>query len=71
MFSSLTTLLALPGVLLFWWMMHKGLVDQSLGTAGAVTSDEVADPADPSSEANRAVAGSPPGPTPPDTATPR
>ncbi len=70
-FYLLTTLLALPGVLLFWWMMHKGLVDQSLGTAGAVTSEEVDDPADPTIEANRAVAGSPPGPTPPDTTIPR
>lgn len=29
-----TTVLALPGVLLFWWMMASGLVDRSIGNAG-------------------------------------
>ena len=33
-FYLLTTALALPGVILFWWMMRSGLVDRSLGTAG-------------------------------------
>lgn len=33
-FYLLTTMLALPGVLLFWWMMHSGLVDRSIGSAG-------------------------------------
>jgi PAT family beta-lactamase induction signal transducer AmpG len=33
-FYWLTTVLALPGILLFWWMMRSGLVDRSLGTAG-------------------------------------
>jgi MFS transporter, PAT family, beta-lactamase induction signal transducer AmpG len=33
-FYLLTTLLALPGILLFWWMMKQGLVDAALGTAG-------------------------------------
>ncbi|MCK0128097.1 MFS transporter [Erythrobacter sp. F6033] len=33
-FYILTTLLALPGIVLFWWMMRTGLVDQALGTAG-------------------------------------
>ncbi|MCO5791860.1 MAG: MFS transporter [Blastomonas sp.] len=33
-FYLVTTLAALPGVLLFWWMMASGLVDRSLGTAG-------------------------------------
>ncbi len=33
-FYLLTTLLALPGILLFWFMMRTGLVDRSLGTAG-------------------------------------
>ncbi|MGB7374853.1 AmpG family muropeptide MFS transporter [Pontixanthobacter sp.] len=33
-FYILTTVLAFPGVMLFWWMMRNGLVDQSLGTAG-------------------------------------
>jgi PAT family beta-lactamase induction signal transducer AmpG len=30
----LTTLLALPGILLFWWMMRAGLVDAAIGSAG-------------------------------------
>ncbi len=29
-----TTLVALPGVLLFWWMSTSGLVDRSIGSAG-------------------------------------
>lgn len=29
-----TTLVALPGVLLFWWMSASGLVDRSIGSAG-------------------------------------
>lgn len=33
-FYLLTTLLALPGIALFWWMMRNGLVDDALGTAG-------------------------------------
>lgn len=33
-FYLLTTVLALPGVLLFWWMSRTGLVDQSIGSAG-------------------------------------
>ena len=33
-FYWLTTVLALPGIVLFWWMMRSGLVDRSLGTAG-------------------------------------
>ncbi|MXP14382.1 MFS transporter [Altererythrobacter confluentis] len=45
-FYLLTTALALPGVLLFWWMMHKGLVDQSLGTAGEISTGDVESPAD-------------------------
>ena len=57
-FYLLTTLAAVPGVLLFWWMMRVGLVDASMGTAGV----EAASPA---------PAGSPPAPPPPGTATPR
>jgi PAT family beta-lactamase induction signal transducer AmpG len=30
----LTTVLALPGVALFWWMSRSGLVDRSIGSAG-------------------------------------
>jgi MFS transporter, PAT family, beta-lactamase induction signal transducer AmpG len=41
-FYLLTTLLAVPGILLFWWMMRTGLVDQAMGTAG-----ERAESADP------------------------
>jgi PAT family beta-lactamase induction signal transducer AmpG len=33
-FYLLTTLLALPGVVLFWWMSRVGLVDAAMGTAG-------------------------------------
>ena len=33
-FYWLTTAAALPGILLFWWMMRSGLVDSSIGTAG-------------------------------------
>lgn len=33
-FYLFTTVLALPGILLFWYMMRKGLIDRALGTAG-------------------------------------
>jgi len=33
-FYLLTTLLALPGILLFWFMMRWGMIDSALGTAG-------------------------------------
>ena len=33
-FYWLTTLAALPGIVLFWWMMRAGLIDASIGTAG-------------------------------------
>lgn len=33
-FYLLTTVAAVPGILLFWWMMRTGLVDQAMGTAG-------------------------------------
>ncbi|WP_257214927.1 MFS transporter [Sphingomonas sp. R-74633] len=33
-FYLLTTLIALPGVFIYWWMMRTGLVDRSIGTAG-------------------------------------
>jgi len=54
-FYLLTTLLAMPGVILFWWMIRAGLVDRSLGTAGEISSNDIADPANASEEA----AGSP------------
>ncbi len=33
-FYLLTTVLALPGILLFWFMMRRGMIDRALGTAG-------------------------------------
>jgi MFS transporter, PAT family, beta-lactamase induction signal transducer AmpG len=33
-FYLLTTLLALPGILLFWFMMRQGMVDSAMGSAG-------------------------------------
>lgn len=33
-FYLLTTALALPGILLFWWMMRNGMVDAAMGSAG-------------------------------------
>jgi PAT family beta-lactamase induction signal transducer AmpG len=33
-FYWLTTVAALPGVVLFWWMSRTGLVDRSMGSAG-------------------------------------
>ncbi|ARS26297.1 MFS transporter [Sphingomonas sp. KC8] len=40
-FYLFTTVLALPGILLFWLMMRAGLIDQSIGTAG---TEPAADP---------------------------
>ncbi len=37
-FYLLTTLLAVPGILLFWLMMRAGLIDQSIGNAGSASS---------------------------------
>lgn len=42
-FYLLTTLLAFPGVFLFWWMMRSGLVDRSIGSAGEVASEPPAE----------------------------
>ena len=36
-FYLLTTVLALPGIALFWWMMRTGLVDEAIGSAGRET----------------------------------
>ena len=45
-FYLLTTVLAFPGILLFWWMMRTGLVDAAMGTAGEVgEGDARSDPA--------------------------
>jgi len=35
-FYLLTTLIALPGIVLFWLMMRAGLIDASMGTAGKI-----------------------------------
>ena len=35
-FYLLTTVLALPGIVLFWWMSRTGLVDAAMGTAGEI-----------------------------------
>ncbi|HEV2043528.1 MAG TPA: MFS transporter [Sphingomicrobium sp.] len=40
-FYLLTTLAAVPGILLFWWMMRVGLVDSSIGTAGTEGEGDV------------------------------
>jgi len=38
-FYLLTTAAALPGIILFWQMMRSGLVDSSIGDAGADSAD--------------------------------
>lgn len=38
-FYVLTTLLALPGIALFWWMSRTGLVDEAMGTAGEASPE--------------------------------
>ena len=42
-FYLLTTLAALPGVVMFWLMIRWGLVDRSLGTAGSVHAEDEPD----------------------------
>jgi PAT family beta-lactamase induction signal transducer AmpG len=39
-FYLLTTLAALPGILLFWLMMRAGLIDQSIGNAGSASAKD-------------------------------
>lgn len=39
-FYILTTITALPGIVLFWWMMRTGLVDAAMGTAGTQKVEE-------------------------------
>ena len=39
-FYLLTTLAAVPGILLFWLMMRSGLIDASIGTAGTDSGGE-------------------------------
>jgi PAT family beta-lactamase induction signal transducer AmpG len=38
-FYLLTTVLAVPGILLFWWMWRRGTVDEALGTAGKTSAE--------------------------------
>jgi PAT family beta-lactamase induction signal transducer AmpG len=40
-FYLLTTLLAVPGIVLFWFMMRAGLIEQSIGSAGTEGSGDV------------------------------
>ncbi|MDP8912306.1 MAG: MFS transporter, partial [Pseudomonadota bacterium] len=35
-FYLITTIVALPGIILFWLMMRAGLIDSSIGTAGTI-----------------------------------
>lgn len=39
-FYWITTIVALPGVFLFWWMIRTGLVDQAIGDAGTDASSD-------------------------------
>jgi PAT family beta-lactamase induction signal transducer AmpG len=42
-FYVLTTVVALPGIALFWWMMRTGLVDAAMGTAGGTEGERPAE----------------------------
>jgi PAT family beta-lactamase induction signal transducer AmpG len=46
-FYLLTTMLAVPGIVLFWLMMRSGLIDRSIGSAGTEGEGDArtADPA--------------------------
>jgi PAT family beta-lactamase induction signal transducer AmpG len=35
-FYIFTTIVALPGLFLFWFMMRRGLIDRSIGSAGTI-----------------------------------
>ena len=39
-FYLFTTIIALPGIVLFWFMMRAGLIDQSIGDAGTKSYQE-------------------------------
>jgi len=55
-FYLLTTVAALPGIILFWLMMRSGLIDSSIGTAGVVGAGDARDgdaPGEPSPAAAR------------------
>jgi PAT family beta-lactamase induction signal transducer AmpG len=53
-FYLLTTVLAVPGIILFWFMMRAGLIDQSIGSAGVAGSGDVR-AAHPQEETGKAV----------------
>ena len=40
-FYLLTTVIAMPGILLFWWMARTGLIDRSIGSAGEESAEPV------------------------------
>jgi len=42
-FYLLTTVIALPGVFLFWWMSRSGLIDRSIGSAGGAEEQSSSD----------------------------
>ena len=42
-FYLLTTIVAVPGILLFWWMIRAGLVDAAMGSAGEVGEGDARD----------------------------
>jgi PAT family beta-lactamase induction signal transducer AmpG len=45
-FYLLTTIAAVPGIVLFWWMSRTGMVDDAMGNAGEIgEGDARADPA--------------------------
>lgn len=45
-FYLLTTLFALPGVMLYWFMLRAGLIDRSIGSAGTQSEGEMRATAD-------------------------
>ncbi len=46
-FYILTTLLAVPGIVMFWWMSRSGLIDASMGSAGESADAEKPNPETP------------------------
>ena len=57
-FYLLTTVLALPAIILFWQMMRAGFVDASIGTAATTDSTDRAAPATPNNPKPRSDRGS-------------
>ena len=58
-FYLLTTVAAVPGIVLFWMMMRSGLVDSSIGSAGTAGSGDVTaeNPTKPTPKAEGEAAG--------------